>query len=224
MKSLYLQMRELTRVLDWGPNVWHFLVPSFLALIFIWYGAIWTCDCIPNCWGPKACVYSIEGCKAWSAYLWLTEDSCWWNQVGFGGSRLILESFRVFALPFAYLNWACGEAVSRDNLYVLLWFFPPYGWVHHPLTFSRRQKWLGDALKVGVWLLQTMFPLVRVFGVWLVGWSMLEHANSKQVRSGRLIGSKQQPSSLNLSQMIVRRFNPPHQARRRFEMANLGFT
>lgn len=35
-----------------------------------------------------------------------------------------------------------------------------------------------------------------VFGVWLVGWSVLEHADLKQVRSGRLIGNKQQPSSL----------------------------
>lgn len=38
--------------------------------------------------------------------------------------------------------------------------------------------------------------LVRVLAVWLVGWSMLEHADLKRVRSGRLIGSKQQPSFL----------------------------
>lgn len=104
-----------------------------------------------------------------------TADSCWWNQVRFGGSRLILETFRIFALPFAYLNWACTETISRDNLYVLLLFLPPYGWVHHPLTFSRGQKCLGDALKAGVWLLQTIL-------LWLVSfWSLagrLEHAGT----------------------------------------------
>lgn len=90
----------------------------------------------------------------WDSYSWFTL-----TQAGFGGSRLISESFRIFAFPFAYLNWARTEAISRDNRYVLLGFFPPYGWFHHPLTFSRGQKWLGDALKVGVWLLQTMFLL-----------------------------------------------------------------
>lgn len=51
---------------------------------------------------------------------------------------------------------------------------------------------------------------------------MLQHANVKQVKSGRKHSSF--PLWLSLGQMAVRKFNPPHQARRRFEMANLDFT
>lgn len=56
-------------------SIWHFLVPCFLPLIFRWRGAIWTCDYIPNCWGPKACVYSGWAAKldllVWDSYSWL---------------------------------------------------------------------------------------------------------------------------------------------------------
>lgn len=42
-----------------------------------------------------------------------------------------------------------------------------------------------------------MLPLAGYsFGVWLIGWHMLEHVDLKEVESGRLIGNKQQPSSL----------------------------
>lgn len=45
---------ETKRSFGVRPYIWHFLVPCFLSLIFSWCGAMWTCNCIPNCGGPKA--------------------------------------------------------------------------------------------------------------------------------------------------------------------------
>lgn len=146
---------------------------------------------------PKPVSTREGGCKAWPARLGLVQPT------HVDETRLDLVGAGLFWRPLGFLlchlliliEHAQKQSVGTTSMCCCCSYLPMAEFI--TLWLSAGDK---SALEMH-WKLVSDYSRQYssgwlVFGVWLVGWSMLEHVDLKQVRSGTLIGNKQQPSSL----------------------------